>query len=351
MTGSPGAPRFTAVDVHAHHLGPGLPALPSGAPRLVLEDGGGRIVRGDGGSRAVPPALWHLPTRLAEMDRVGLSHQVISPVPEIMEQAWTDDPAYARAVNDAIATACRAADGRLIGLGCLPRSDPATELARCLDLGLRGVEIGTRMDGHDLDAAQPSVVWTICEEAAACVLVHPVDRGRGVLHRSGPQLEIGLGMPVDAAAAAFALVFGGVLERHPGLRVALTHGCGAFPWVYPRLRMAADDGVPDRWDALVRRMFVDTLVLDPEQVPLLAHRFGADRLLLGTDSPFLPEQLDEAARIADALPDPWRRAVAVHNALAFLGLPPDPHRGDDPFHTPDPRRSPCRTSKTPSGAG
>jgi aminocarboxymuconate-semialdehyde decarboxylase len=327
MTGSRGAPPFTAVDVHAHHVGPGLPVLPSGAARLVLDDGGGRIVRGDGGSRAVPSALWDVPTRLAEMDRVDLSHQVISPVPEIMEQAWTDDPAYARAVNDSIAQACRASGGRLLGLGCLPRFDPAAELARCLDLGVRGVEIGTRMDGHDLDAAQLAVVWALCEQAGACVLVHPVARGRGVLCRSDQQLEIGLGMPVDAAAAASALVFGGVLERHPGLRVALTHGCGAFPWVYPRLRMAAGDGAPDRWDALVRRLFVDTLVLDPELLPLLAHRFGADRLLLGTDSPFMQDHLEETARIVEVLPDRARRAAQVHNALAYLGLPPVPDRG------------------------
>lgn len=320
MTGPP----WTAVDVHAHHLGPGLPVLPSGAPRLVLDSesgDGGRIVRGDGGSRAVPRALWDVSTRLAEMDRAGLSHQVISPVPEIMERAWTEDPAYARAVNESIAGACRAAGGRLVGLGCLPRTDPVAELARCLDLGLRGVEIGTRTDGHDLDAGPPAAVWAACEQAGACVLVHPVDRGRGVLHRSGPLLEIGLGMPVDAAAAASALVFGGVLERHPGLRVALTHGCGAFPSVYPRLRMAAGGGAAERWDALVRRLFVDTLVLDPAQLPLLAHRFGADRLLLGTDSPFMPHYLEESVRIADALPEPARRAVAVDNARAFLGLP------------------------------
>jgi aminocarboxymuconate-semialdehyde decarboxylase len=101
----------------------------------------------------------------------------------------------------------------------------------------------------------------------------------------------------------------------------------------------------------VRRLYVDTLVLDPEQVSLLVHRFGADRLLLGTDSPFMPEELEETARIADVLPDRWRRAVAVHNALAYLGLPPAPDRGDDPLHTTDPRRSPCRTSTTPSSAG
>jgi aminocarboxymuconate-semialdehyde decarboxylase len=293
--------------------------------------GNGRIVRGEGESRAVPSALWDVPERLADMDRAGLSHQTISPVPEVMEQAWREDPAYARAVNDSIAWACRISGGRLLGLGCLPRADPAAELRRCLALGLRGVEIGTRMDGHDLDAASLAEVWASCAEAGACVLVHPVQRGCGVLHRPGAQLEIGLGMPADTAAAASALVFGGVLARHPGLRVALTHGGGAFPWVYPRLRMAAGDaGVRDRSDALVRRLFVDTLVLDPAQVPLLTHRFGQDRLLLGTDSPFLPDQLGATARMAGALERPARRAAEVDNALAYLGLPAAGHAP----HTP-----------------
>ncbi|QJY45152.1 amidohydrolase family protein [Pseudonocardia broussonetiae] len=315
---------YRSVDVHAHHLGTDLPELPSGAPRLVVDAaGGGRIVTADGGSRTVPSALWDVGERLAGMDRVGLSHQVLSPVPEVMEQAWSDEPLYARSVNDAIAGACAASGGRLIGLGCLPAADPAGELARCLALGLRGVEVGTRMGGLDLDADGFAGVWSACEAAGAAVLVHPVARGRDVLRRSGRQIEIGLGMPVDAAAAAFALVFGGVLARHPGLRVALTHGCGAFPWVYPRLRLVAPVG---EWDALVRRLYVDTLVLDAEHLRLLVHRFGADRLLVGTDSPFMPEQFAAAAGIVDAavhagaLAESARPDVQVHNALAFLGL-------------------------------
>src|SRR4051794_26543700 len=106
MNAPGGETPYTAVDVHAHHVGPGLPVLPSEPPRLVLQDGGGRMVRGDS-TRIVPTALWDVRTRLAEMDRIGLSHQVISPLPEIMDQAWRDDdPAYARAVNDSILDAC-----------------------------------------------------------------------------------------------------------------------------------------------------------------------------------------------------------------------------------------------------
>jgi len=324
-----------AVDVHAHYLGPGLPG---GAPRLV----DGRIVRADGSARPVPSALWDVGERLRAMDSAGLSHQVISPVPEIMAWAWPEDPAYARAVNDSIALACRESGGRLIGLGCLPRSGPAAELARCRGLGVRGVLVGPRMAGHGLDAPELDRMWAGCAEAGACVFVHPVDHGRGVLCRSEPRLEIGLGMPADTAVAATALVFGGVLARYPGLRVLLAHGGGAFPWVYPRFRLAVE-GPGERWDALVRRLFVDTLVLDAAHLPLLAHRFGPDRLLLGTDSPFLPEHFADAAGIAGVLPSASRHAVEVPNALAFLGLP----LAEDP----DPRRSPCRTSATRSKAG
>lgn len=293
------------VDAHAHFLGPELPE-----------------------SRAFPPALRDVPARLRELDAAGLSHQVISPVPAIMARAWTAGPARARAVNDSIARACRESGGRLIGLGCLPRSAVEPELARCLDLGLHGVLVGTRMAGAGPDTPELARVWAACAEAGAAVFVHPVDHGRGVLRRSGPQLEVGLGMPADTAVAATALVFGGVLARHPGLRVLLAHGGGAFPWVYPRLRLAAD-GPAERWDALVRRLFVDTLVLDPAHLPLLEHRFGPDRLLFGTDSPFLP------ARAADAPPG------ASRNALAFLGLAEHHEQ----------RRIPCRTSTTPSNAG
>ncbi|WP_154757376.1 amidohydrolase family protein [Amycolatopsis pithecellobii] len=273
---------YTAVDIHAHHVGPDVRA------------------------------------RLGEMDRVGLSHQVISPVPAAMEQAWLDDPGYARAVNDSIAEACAAAGGRLLGLGCLPAADPVAELDRCLRMGLRGVEIGTRMGKSSLDSPELAPVWAGCEGAGASVFVHPVARGRGVLCRADPALELGLGMPVDTAAAASALVFGGVLARHPRLRIALAHGGGAFPGIYPRLRMVTG-GPPEQWDELVRLLYIDTLVLDPGLLPVLAHRFGTDRLLLGTDSPFLPDRLDEAVRIVTTgLPD--TADMAVRNALAYLGL-------------------------------
>lgn len=322
------------VDVHAHFLGPDLPTPDDPvAPRLVVDDAdGGRILRGDALFRRVTPSLWDVPTRLAEMDRAGVTRQVISPVPVTMEHAVNDAP-YARTHNDAIAAACAASDGRLLGLGCLPLHDDraaVTELDRIRGVGLLGVEIGTRVGDLDLDDPALASVWDACAATGSAVLVHPVDEGRGVVRRAGPPYDLGLGMLADTALAASALVFGGVLERHPELHIALAHGCGAFPWSYPRLRVAAErsgtPGDPDRWDALTRLLYADTLVFDDEHLRLLVHRFGPGRLLLGSDAPFFPDQMarsiasvEEAGRTG-ALPPGVGLEQLDRNAAEFLHL-------------------------------
>ncbi|WP_181780686.1 amidohydrolase family protein [Pseudonocardia pini] len=331
-------PAATAIDVHAHYLGTDLPAPTGRAPHLVVDgDGKGRIVQGGSTFRAVTATLWDVDRRLRELDEAGVSHQVISPVPVTMEHAWSAeaDPAYAAAVNDSVAAACGRSAGRLIGLGCLPTADidaAVRELDRCLGLGLRGIEIGTRIGTRigmlDLDDPALDPLWAACERTGAAVFVHPILGGQGVVRRSGQPFDLGLGMLADTAIAASSLVFGGVLERYPNLRVALAHGCGAFPWAYPRLRAAAGlgGGSPELWDALARRLYADTLVLDDEHLRLLAHRFGVEKLLLGSDAPFFPDQLRlsmesiDAARKSGALPVEAGPDLLARNALGFLGL-------------------------------
>ena len=327
-------PDVTAIDVHAHHLGTELSQVPGAAPRLVVDRAdAGRIVCGETTFRTVTRVLWSVPERLAEMDRARVSHQVLSPVPVTMEAAAEPgaDPAYARLVNDSIAAACAASGGRLLGLGCLPFGAPQDvlgELERSVAAGLRGVQVGTRVGELDLDAAELERFWAACAEAGACVFVHPVLGGTGVVRRGGQPFDLGLGMLADTAIAASSLVFGGVLERHPGLRVALAHGCGAFPWAYPRLRVAAGLGGearPEVWDALTRRLYADTLVFDDEHLRLLVHRFGADRLLLGSDTPFFPDQLAKSMRALDtarasgALPAHAGPDLLAANALELIG--------------------------------
>lgn len=290
-------------DVHAHWLGVDQTVLPSYAdarwPTLVVDEADrGRLLLGDRTFREVRGSLWDVPTRLADMDAAGIGTQVISPVP-VAFPYWASAAAataYAEVTNASIRAALARAGGRLLGLLNLPlphvqESVGMLEEAMRADPRMLGFEIGARVGEMELDDPRLLPVFEAAQDLGAVVFVHPGDGGGGTLRRGGQPYDFGLGMPTDTALAAGALVFGGVLERFPALRVVLAHGCGGFAWSYPRMRLGAEifsaaDG--PRLDELVGSLWVDSLVLDPEHLRLLAHRFGADRVLLGTDHPFFP---------------------------------------------------------------
>ncbi|WP_370182378.1 amidohydrolase family protein [Rhodococcus wratislaviensis] len=327
------------IDVHAHYFPPGAPPAEviagfSRAPRLVVDSPAeGRLVRGSDNFRVVRRPLWDVRARLEDMDRAGIGVQAISPVPVTLAYGAPAAPfaAYCRWINESVAGAVAESNGRLIGIGTVPLGSPPGCLAelRYLSevLGLRGVEIGTRINGMELDDPALAYFFDAADSLRLAVLVHPVDGGGGAVRRSGFTYDFGLGMPSDTALAATALVFGGVLDRHRGLRIAMVHGCGTFPWAYPRLRLGAQIAathLPEELDHLVSRLYADTLVFDAAHLPALVHRFGSNRVLLGSDHPFIPGEpeggladLDSAAQY---LPPGTVPRILRDNALEFLGL-------------------------------
>ncbi|WP_307866480.1 amidohydrolase family protein [Rhodococcus opacus] len=327
--------------MHAHYFPRDAPPVEviagfPRAPRLVVDSTAeGRLVRGSEDFRSVRRALWDVEARLADMDRAGVGVQVISPVPVALEYGAPAAPfaAYCRWMNESIARAVEAANGRLVGIGTAPVASPRDCLSelRYLSevLGLRGVEIGTRINGMELDDPALGYFFDAVDSLGLAVLVHPIDGGGGAVRRSGFTYDFGLGMPSDTALAATALVFGGVLDHHSGLRVATVHGCGTFPWAYPRLRLGAHlaaTHLPDELDRLVSRLYADTLVFDPAHLPNLVHRFGPNRVLLGSDHPFIPGQPEEGiadlSSMAAHLPPGTVPRILRDNALEFLGLSP-----------------------------
>lgn len=334
--------RPSVVDAHAHHfpssVGTITPASGELLPRLVVDDErSGRIMIGDQVFRHVTSQLWDVEHRLQAMDEAGVQLQVVTPVPVMLTYGASVGAAqeYAGAVNDALAADILASDGRLVGLATLPLQDSdlaVKELERAMgDLGLRGVEIGTTIAGTELDDPSLTPFWEAAERLGAAVFVHPVDGGGGAVRRSGQPYDFGMGMLTDTSIAATALVFGGVLERFPRLRIGLAHGCGAFGWLYPRLRMAHGiwgGGQVDAADERMRSLWVDTLVLDPEHLRLLVHRFGPDKVMVGTDHPFFPDVFAAAGSFvrdaADAriLDTEVVEPILSGNALGFLGLDP-----------------------------
>lgn len=296
------------VDAHAHFFPAGLSeALTATDVRwpVLRRDGAdpsyGGIFLGERLFRQVNSSLWDVVDRLALLDAHGITQQLISPVP-IMLTTWADPvpaAAFAREVNVGIAAAAQASDGRLVGLGAVPMQHVGAaidELKHAMtELGLAGVEIGTRVEGRELDDPEFEPFFAAAADLGAAIFVHPMDGGAGAVRRSGQPYDFGLGMLTDTALAAIALLTGGVVDRHPGLRFGFAHGCGTLAWAAPRVELALSiwgpEGRSAAFDDLLRHLWVDTLVLDPAHLPLLVHRFGADHVMIGTDAPFIPGQL------------------------------------------------------------
>jgi aminocarboxymuconate-semialdehyde decarboxylase len=332
------------LDVHAHYFPADLAdwAARTGDarwPSLVVADqdgpGTGQIMLGRTTTfRKVRAPLWDLPARFAELDAHGVALQVISPTP-ILLTYWAESKLaleFARAVNDSLAAQVAASGGRVAGLGSVPLQDgalAADELRRAVgELGLAGVEIGTQACGRELDDPEFVPFFDAAAELDAAIFVHPLDGGGAAIRRSGQPYDFGLGMLTDTAMAATALVCGGVLDDRPELRIGLSHGCGTLAWAAPRLKLgtalSADPGRADTFDELVSRLWVDTLVFDPEYLRLLVHRFGAEHVMVGTDYPFIPGQLEGASTFIGqalergALTDDQADAILHSNARAFI---------------------------------
>ena len=272
-----------------------------------------RMMIGDRVFREITDNVWDPERRIEDCDRAGISLQVLSTVP-VMFSYWAkpaDALDLARRLNDHIAEVVRAHPTRFAGLGTIPLQDAdlaAQELERCVtELGLRGVQIGTHVDANEhfgrldplnLDNASFQPVWSAAEQLGAAIFVHPWDMV-GKERMPNYWLPWLVGMPAESSLAICSMIFGGVFERFPNLRVAFAHGGGAFPFTIGRIEhgfhvrpdlCATDTNINPRHylaqPERPARFYVDSLVHDPDALRLLLKLFGAQRVALGSDYPF-----------------------------------------------------------------
>ena len=271
-------------------------------------------------------------TRLADMDKLGIDVQALSPSPG-QYFYFTDAEVgrdAARLVNDGMAEAVAAHPDRFVGMGTVPlqSTDMAiAEMRRCVrDLDLRGIEISSNVNGRDLHAEELRPFWAAAEELGVLVFLHPL----GFTHAqrmSEYYFNNLIGNPLESTLAVGHLIFGGVLDAHPGLKICVAHGGGYMPAYWGRM----DHGWRARGDcsehcrhepsSYLRKLWFDTLVFDRDELESLVRTHGAHRLCLGSDYPFDMSEPDPVG-FHDRLDEDVRAKILGLNAAALLGIEP-----------------------------
>lgn len=325
------------IDLHTHILPKTWPDLRDrygygGFMRLDHEATGcGRMIVDGETFREVGANCWDPEVRLEECDELGVDVQVLSTVP-IMFSYWAkpkDTADLARLLNDHLQSVVQRHPRRFVALGTLPMQAPdlaMRELERCVrELGMPGVQIGTHVNGQNLDAPAVASVLECAADLDAAVFVHPWDM-MAPDRMERYWLSWLVGMPAESALAICSLIFGGVLDRLPDLRICFAHGGGSFPGTLGRIDhgyqvrpdlCAVNRGASPR--SYLGRFYLDSLVHDARMLEVLLEQVGANRIALGSDYPF-PLGEAEPGRLVESmnLPAGQRERILAGTALEFL---------------------------------
>jgi len=268
--------------------------------------------------------------RIGDMDRLGIDVQAISPSPGQYYYFAPDELGRdcAQVVNDGIAEAVASQPGRLVGMGSVPLQNTEmaiAELRRCVnDLGLRGVEIGTNVAGDELADERIRPFFAAAEELDVLVFIHPLGFSHGE-RLAEHYLDNILGNPIESSIALSHLIFSGVLDSHPGLKLLVAHGGGYLPGYWGRMdhayraREDCSRHIDRQPSTYLRQVWLDTLVFDTEQLNFLVQTHGADKLCLGSDYPFDMSEADPVG-FHDGLSEEDHARIVGRNAADLLGL-------------------------------
>ncbi len=282
----------------------------------------------------IRPKMESVEVRLADMDAMGVDVQALCLSPYQLFH-WVDGEIGVRAfrlVNDDLAEMVGSHPDRFLGLGAVPLHDPATaieELKRCsVELGFKGIEMATHIEGEELSSPRFEDFWSAVEELDMLVFIHPT--GFTEPRRFADHYFFNtIGHPLEETICAGRLIFDGVMERHPGLKFVFSHGGGFLPAYAGRFdhayhaREDVRHGLPRPPSEYLALFHFDTMVFEPDQLGFLIDKYGADHVLLGTDYPYDMGETDPLGLVGrvEGLSPEDRDLIIGGNAARLLGVP------------------------------
>jgi aminocarboxymuconate-semialdehyde decarboxylase len=327
-----------AIDVHTHILPRGWDGFlarhtDARWPRVVREAGGGcALYRGAERDRGLTEQIFDPAVRIADLDRLGIERQVLSP-PPLMFCYWAPPGAaeeFCRLHNDAIAAVVARHPARFLGAAIVPLQAPdlaVKELERAVALGFRCVEIGSSIDGRDLDDEALHPVWEAAQALDVALFVHPAAPVLGAERFRRYNLPLVLGNPLETALTITRVIYGGVLDAWPRLRWCFAHAGGAFAFVAGRVDRGwhvmgeGKMAVPNPPSSYAGRFWVDSITHSAPALRFVLDTHGGNRVVLGSDYPFRMGYDDPLAALDEAALDtPTRDRILTANAAEFLGL-------------------------------
>jgi aminocarboxymuconate-semialdehyde decarboxylase len=327
------------IDMHAHIVPPEFPAANGrGGGRWPsmdhFEAGRAKVMIAGENYRTVHSGAWDADRRVEEMRTYGIDAEAISPMPELLSYWFSPEDAldFCRYLNEFIAGLAATTPERFYGLGAVPLQDPdlaAKELANIKAMGLHGIEIGSNINGRSLGAPDFVAFFQEAERLQIPVFVHALRPT--FLDRLSADLANPIGFPIDTALTIASLIGLGTAEKCPDLRIAFSHGGGAFPGIAPRYQHAwggswneepatNDAQGPSPLD-YARRFYYDTLVFDRRLLRYLIELLGHEHLMAGSDYPFMAREKPMGKTLHSlGLPQGQLEDITWNNFFRFLGI-------------------------------